>query len=179
MIWKWEKHKITEYGSVFKQLTKDNIRYLLIGGVAAVLHGVPRVTGDVDLMLQMGSDNILKFVKSMKKLGYVPKVPVKPEEFADPKKRKEWQEEKNMLVFSYHNPDDPYSTIDLMIDSPIEFEQAWGKRQVISHWGTEISLISLDDLIELKKIAGRDQDLSDIKLLNEIKRIKREQQTGI
>lgn len=165
MIWKWHKVKRLEYEDIFRKLNKENIRYLLIGGVAVILYGVPRATGDVDIMLSMSSENILKFVKSMGEFGYKPKVPVKPEEFADPVKRKEWQEQKNMKVFSFQHPDDLFMVVDVMINNPIDFENAYKKRKVISKWGTEISVVPKEDLIKLKQIAGRDQDLSDIALL--------------
>lgn len=165
MIWKWHKVKKLEYEDIFVRLNKDDIRYLLIGGVAVILYGVPRATGDVDLMLLMTPQNILRFVKIMNDLGYKPKVPVNPEELADPNKRKEWQEQKNMKVFSFQNPDDPFMVVDIMINNPIDFDNAYKRRSIIHKWETDISVVPKEDLIKLKEIAGRDQDLSDIALL--------------
>ena len=174
-MWKWQKIKKLEYEDVFKDLNKGKIRYLLIGGAAVILYGVPRVTADVDLMLSMTKENILKFVKIMNKLGYKPKVPVDPKEFADPEKRKEWEETKNMIVFSFQHPDDPLMVIDIMINSPVDFDEAYNKREIIHKWGTEISVIPKEDLMKLKEIAGRDQDLSDIALLKRSQELKDEE----
>lgn len=173
-MWKWNKVKKLEYEDIFKQLTEENIQYLLIGGAAVILHGVPRVTGDVDLMLSMTTDNILRFTKIMSKLGYKPKVPVKPEELADSEKRKEWQEQKNMKVFSFQHPDDPYMVVDVMINNPIDFDEVYKRRKIVDKWGTKISLVPQEDLIKLKEIAGRNQDLSDILLLKRAAELKNE-----
>jgi hypothetical protein len=171
-MWKWQNNKKLEYEDIFKHLDKEKVEYILIGGTAVILHGVPRNTADVDFMLNMDRDNLLRFIKVMKLLGYQPKVPVSPEEFADPVKRKEWQEEKNMIVFSFTQPDDPFMTIDIMINSPIDFKEAYLRRKIISKWGTEVSLASIEDIIKLKEIAGRKQDISDIVLLRRAERLQ-------
>ena len=171
-MWKWQKNKKLEYEDIFKLLDNEKVEYILIGGTAVILHGVPRQTADVDFMLNMDRDNLLRFIKTMKLLGYQPKVPVSPEEFADPVKRKEWQEEKNMIVFSFQHPDDPFMVIDVMINSPIDFKQAYSRRKVISKWGAQVSLASIEDIIKLKEIAGRQQDISDITLLRRAEKLR-------
>ena len=86
-MWKWDRIKKLHYEDIFRLLDKEGVRYLLIGGLAAIIYGVPRSTGDIDLMLLMTKGNISKFIGIMKKLGYQPKVPVAPIELADKKKR--------------------------------------------------------------------------------------------
>jgi predicted nucleotidyltransferase len=162
------RHKSTEYTDVFKELYRAKIQYLLIGGMAVILYGVPRVTGDLDLMLQMDSKNLLSFISVMKKLGYKPKVPVKAQDFSDPKKREKWIKNKNMKVFSFIHLDDPYAIVDVMIDNPIDFEQAYKKREEIEQRGVKISVAAKEDVIALKNVSARPQDLSDIILLRRI-----------
>ncbi|MFH1362433.1 MAG: DUF6036 family nucleotidyltransferase [bacterium] len=172
MMWKWQNNKKLDYEDIFRQLEKEGVQYLLIGGTAVILHGVPRTTADVDLMLNMERNNLLKMVKAMKKLGYQPKVPVNPEELADADKRKQWQEEKNMIVFSFVHPDDPFMTIDVMLNSPLDFQESFNRRKVVIKWGATVALASIEDIIKLKEIAGRKQDLSDITLLQQIEELK-------
>jgi predicted nucleotidyltransferase len=165
MTWKWKKGEHLYYEDIFRKLQEKNIRYLIIGGVAVNLHGIQRATGDVDLMLDMEKDNVLKFISIMKELGMIPKVPVNPEDLADPKKVMQWQEEKNMKVFSYTHPDNPYITVDIMTSNPINFDDSYQERKTTKAWGVNISLIGKKDLIKLKEIAGREQDLADIENL--------------
>ena len=49
-----------DYRKIFKELNKSKIEYLVVGGLAVNFHGIPRMTYDLDLMLLMESDNILK-----------------------------------------------------------------------------------------------------------------------
>ena len=153
------------YEDIFKALESNQIKYLVIGGVAVNLYGVQRATGDIDLLLAMDKDNILKFVEISKKLGLVPKAPVKAEELADPAKLKARQEEKNMRVFTFIHPIHPYIMIDIMTDHYLSFEEAYKKRNILPAWGIHVSCVSLDDLIKLKEISGREQDLADINAL--------------
>lgn len=165
MSWKWNKGEGLHYEDVFRKLQEKQIRYLLIGGVAVNLWGIERATGDIDVAIAMDQENILRFVKAVGELGFMPKVPVKPEELADPKKRQYWLENKNMKVFSFQHPDNPLVLIDVMINNPFDFEAMYSRRAVIESKGVKLSVVAVNDLIKLKEIAGREQDQSDIAAL--------------
>ncbi|MFA5098382.1 MAG: DUF6036 family nucleotidyltransferase [Candidatus Margulisiibacteriota bacterium] len=160
-----KNHRELYYEDIIKKLNKKKIKYLLIGGIAVNLHGVQRATGDMDIMLAMDKSNLLKFVSAVEELGLEPKVPVDPRELADPVKVNEWKRKKNMKVFSFWDIDNPYIVIDVMTENYIAFERAYKRRKVIESWGVKVPIISMKDLIELKKIAGRPQDLADIEAL--------------
>ncbi|MBI5699775.1 nucleotidyl transferase AbiEii/AbiGii toxin family protein [Candidatus Saganbacteria bacterium] len=166
MAWKWKKGEHLYYEDVFRKLQEKKVSYLLIGGVAVNLWGIERATGDIDVAIAMDKNNILRFIEAVKELGFTPKVPVKPEELADPQKRKEWQEEKNMKVFSFQHPDNPFVLIDVMINNPFNFDEMFARRATMDSKGIKLSVVAVDDLIRLKEIAGREQDLSDIQALN-------------
>jgi predicted nucleotidyltransferase len=166
------KNRQLYYEDIFEELEKKKVKYLIIGGIAINLHGVERSTGDMDIMLSMDEKNLLKFVSVMKKLGLTPKVPVKPEDIADPIKLMRWKKEKNMKVFTFIDVDNPYINIDVMTENYISFEKAYKKRIITESWGIDVSLIGIDDLIKLKKIAGREKDMEDIKLLKARKAFK-------
>ncbi|MBN3032718.1 MAG: hypothetical protein JW873_01340 [Candidatus Saganbacteria bacterium] len=153
------------YETIFRKLHDRNIQYLIIGGVAVNLYGVPRATGDIDLMLAMDKENLLSFVAVAKELNLAPKAPVRPEDLADPLKLETWRQEKNMKVFSFADPDNPYITVDIMTENHIPFAEAYRRKQLLSAWGVKVAVIGREDLIKLKQIAGRDQDLADIESL--------------
>ena len=93
------------YLEVFKKLNERKVRYLIIGGVAVNFYGFPRLTFDLDLMIDLADNNSVDgFVDSMKELSFKPVIPVKIEDFLDPIKRKMWVKKKNMKVFSVYNP---------------------------------------------------------------------------
>jgi hypothetical protein len=160
------------YENIFRRLHEKKIRYLVIGGIAVNIHGYPRATGDLDIMLSFGENNIREFIDLIKGLGFIPRIPVKLEELSDNKKIEAWKKEKNMKVFSVYNPLNELEHIDIMVEDYIDFEQAFKNRVIVTAKGIEISVISIDDLIELKKIAGRKRDEIDISALEKIREIK-------
>ncbi|MBW2609923.1 MAG: nucleotidyltransferase [Deltaproteobacteria bacterium] len=126
-------------------------------------------------MISLDSDNINEFIELVNDLGFIPKIPVKIEELGNPEKVEAWKKEKHLKVFSVYNPQNELEHIDLMIENYIDFETAYINREVVSAKGIAISVISIDDLIKLKKRAGRKRDELDIKALLKIKEIKDEQ----
>lgn len=156
------------YEDVFRKLNEKKVRYVVVGGVALVLHGVVRLTVDLDLMINLDEKNLLKFLDVLKSLEYKPKMPVKVAEFLDSKKRKKWMKEKNMKVFSFHNPKKPFNVIDVLIDEPISFEEIYKKRKIIKVDEVEIPIVSIDHLIKLKKMSAREHDIADIESLKNL-----------
>jgi len=161
------------YEEVFRELNKNKIKYVVAGGVAVVLHGVIRMTADVDLFVGLSEKNLLKFVEVLSGMGYRPKIPVKALDFVDASKREKWRKEKGMQVFSFFHLTRGYDLIDVFVYEPIKFNRAYKERKIINAKGLKIPIVSLKHLKELKRLSGRPQDLSDIKALEEIERLRR------
>ena len=138
---------------------RAGIDYLVVGGLAVNFHGIPRMTYDLDLMLLLEPDNILKMVAKLTKWGYRPRAPVDPLDLADATRRESWIAEKGMKAFSFSSPSLPIGEIDLVIEAPIPYNQLKGRAIVITLEEEGIPVVSLDDLITIKKAAGRHQDL--------------------
>src|SRR3990170_2554577 len=97
---------------VLAPLEQAGVRYLVVGGVAVVLHGYLRTTLDLDLVLQLERDNLELALKALASLGFQPQAPVPLSAFADPQIRESWLREKNMTVFSLWHPDHPGFAVD-------------------------------------------------------------------
>ena len=80
------------YETVFRELHRARVRYLIVGAVAVNLHGVPRMTADLHLMLDLQEANLRTFVDAVSALGYRPRIPVSPVALLDPTKRRDWRE---------------------------------------------------------------------------------------
>jgi hypothetical protein len=102
-------------------------------------------------------------------MGLQPRVPVKPEAFADPDQRQEWIERRGMMVFSLYDPGDPLRTVDLFVQPPIPFDELWSRSKLIALPTGDVRVASLDDLIRMKKTAGRPQDSEDIRALEALR----------
>ena len=150
------------YLDLFTSLNKHNINYLLIGGLAMNLHGVPRMTMDVDLVIALDANNIAKLANCASELGLYPNVPVKLEELADGEKRDALFTEKHLIALSLISNMPAMPTVDIVIHHPLDFKLAFNKKVVRDIAGTPIMLACIEDMITLKQAAGRAQDLSDI-----------------
>lgn len=159
------------YEALFRGLQSARVRYLLVGAVAINLHGVPRMTADLDLMVDLAEPNLRTFVQTMTLLGYKPRVPVGAEEVLDPAKRREWKEQKSMIVFTWLHPARPYEEVDMFLENPIEFGAAYANRKNANVGDMTIPLADVPDLIALKSLSNREQDRSDIEALRKIQRL--------
>lgn len=141
--------------------------------MAVNLYGVPRFTKDLDIIVDMERNNLLKLIRVLTGLGYKPKVPVNPEEFVDAKNRKRWEKEKGMIVFSFWNKHTPYEAVDIMTNSIVDFNRAKQHKVYVKAVDIRIPVIGIDDLIKTKKATGREHDKSDIESLMKVKAIKK------
>lgn len=159
---------------VLGALDRVGVRYMVVGGVAVVLHGHLRTTLDLDLVIQLKSENLEKALKVFADLGFHPRVPVPLKAFADPQIRESWSRDKNMTVFSLGRPDEPGFVVDLFVKEPFDFEDVYRRALVVPLQETRATVISMPDLIAMKQAVGRDQDLQDVKALQELSRVGNE-----
>lgn len=78
------------YFEILEGLYKRDVRYLIVGGLSVNLYGVPRVTQDIDIVIAMSKENILKITSLLEKSGYIPRLPINPEDLANPRNVKDW-----------------------------------------------------------------------------------------
>ena len=158
------------YFEILEGLYKSKVRYLIAGGLAVNLYGVPRVTQDIDIVIAMSKENVLKITSLLKELGYVPRLPVNPEDLANPDKVKDWIENKNLKAFSFYHKKDNYKVIDIVLVHPLDFEKSFINRTVKRAKDIDIYLASIDDVVKMKEFSGRSQNLSDIEMLNKVRK---------
>src|SRR4030066_1689889 len=113
--------KDLDFQSIFRELNKIGVDYLVVGGLAVNFHGVPRMTYDIDLMILLEPENILKLVTKLTQWGYKPKIPIDPTGLADETKRNSWVQEKGMKALNFYSEILPIGEIDILIDSPIPY----------------------------------------------------------
>jgi hypothetical protein len=157
---------------LFAALNSRDVRYIVVGGVATVLHGHARLTADVDLVIDLEPAGCRRALEVLAGLGLEPRLPVDARDFADPAIRRTWIEDKGMRVFSFVDPDNPMRAVDLFAEPVLDFEQLWSGSETIALRSTFVRVASIPHLIALKRIAGRPKDLADVEKLEEIQRRK-------
>lgn len=158
---------------VLEALSQAEVRYLVVGGVAVVLHGHLRTTLDLDLVVQLDPENLEAALRTLGDLGFQPQAPVALDSFADPRNREAWFHEKNMTVFSLWNPEQQGFAVDLFVQEPFDFPAAYERSALIQIQGSDVHVLSLEDLIAMKRAAGRPQDRLDIESLEGLAQKKR------
>ncbi len=163
-----------ETGSVeeiVRSLNGAGARYLIAGGLAVVAHGYVRLTADLDIILDLDHPELRTWLAALGALGYRPRAPVPLEDFADAGKRRSWIAEKNMKVFSLFSPRHPATEIDIFAQPPLDFSSAYAKAARFEAGpGITATFLSREDLISLKRAAGRPKDLLDIERLEALGR---------
>lgn len=156
-------------------LNEAGVWYLVVGGLAVVAHGYLRFTADLHLVLDLEADNLQRALRVFGGLGYRPRAPVDLREFADAATRESWVREKGLTVFSLFSPEHAATEIDLFVEPPFDFERAYASSSRLE-LAPEImaTFVGLDDLVELKKKAGRSQDLTDIEKLMALQRRRKD-----
>ena len=155
---------------VLEALNDAGVRYVVVGGLAVVLHGHARMTVDVDLVVDLDEEQATRAIEALVAMGLRPRVPVDPGDFARKQVREAWIRERGMQVFSLFDPSNPLRVVDLFVSHPIPFEELWSRSEKFELSNTSVRVASIPDLIHLKRMAGRSQDRADIEQLKAIVR---------
>lgn len=160
------------YEEILREFQRQKVKYVLVGGIAFNLLGGYRNTLDMDILVEMSDNNLAKIVKILKKRGYYVKQPVNPILIADKKTREDWIKNKNMKAFNFYKGEKNYEEVDLIIDSPVNFTQAFKDSVKIKIGHLNLIVISPKNFIKMKKKSGRQIDLRDIEEIKVLRKIK-------
>ena len=160
------------YEPLFRALNASGTRYVVVGGVATVLHGYARLTADIDLIIDLEQMAAARAMHILAELGLRPRAPVDSADFADARIRASWLHDKGMQVFSLFHPVNPILSVDVFTNHPIEFETLFGRSIVCDIGDVSVRVASISDLIYLKRLADRPRDRDDIEKLEKIARLQ-------
>ena len=154
--------KLADVEAILRALNDADVRYLIVGGLAVVAHGYVRATVDMDIVLHLERENVLRAMAALKEIGYQPLVPVEAADFADEQKRKLWRDEKHMMVFQMRHRRPESTRLDIFVEEPFSFDEEYARAFWEEVAGVRAPILRYDALIRLKRSSGRSQDLADI-----------------
>jgi hypothetical protein len=155
---------------LLQSLADGQVQYVLVGGLAVQLHGFLRATFDIDLVLAMNDANLVRFIAVANAYGLQPGIPVPIESIRNAAQIDQWHREKGMLTFSLREPQMGGSVIDVLVRPDVAFERLMASAVKGNLSGRKVFIASIDDLLEMKRIANRPKDRLDIEALEKIKR---------
>ena len=137
--------------AVIDALRKAGVDYALCGGLAVAVHGYPRATKDMDLLIREADLDRIR--KSLEPVGYTVEAGIIPFDIGKPTERR---------VFRVSKIEgSELMTVDLILVSGF-LEEVWSDREKHDLEGSELGVVSLKGLRTMKSIAGRPQDLADL-----------------
>ena len=141
----------SDFKDLLRLLSEKKAEFLIIGGYAVIHYAEPRYTQDLDVLIGTDAGNAKRVFDALREFG-APMGGVTPEELCTPE-----------VFFQVGVPP---NRIDMIATVPgVDFQSAYGRRGTMSIGQMQVPVISRDDLIKAKLMAGRPQDLVDAGLL--------------
>jgi predicted nucleotidyltransferase len=155
----WLDQPAFKLGSLLRRLTEAGVDFVIVGGVAVVLQASPRFTRDLDICYATEQDNLLRLGGVLVDLGAMLRdidedLPFVP----DARTLTRTQ----ILTLSTGEGD-----IDLLVnpDGSPDYAQLRSRADLMDLDGLTVAVASIEDLIAMKRAAGRPQDLLDLESL--------------
>jgi predicted nucleotidyltransferase len=139
------------FGQILGDLNRVGVRYVLIGGIALIRHGVVRATRDVDVILAPEPENLERLRALIAEWPATrPDGSPVPDDAVAPGR-------------TIHLAT-PHGELDLLAERlpPLSFAELSARAETRRVDGVEALICSLADLVALKRIAGRERDLVDL-----------------
>ena len=147
---------------VCKALQQAKIPYAVVGGYAVAFHGAIRGTVDVDIVVNWSLKNLYNVEKVLKEIGLVSLIPINADNLFQ--FREEYIQNRNLVAWNFYDPINPLNQVDIIIT----YDLKNGHTTTFQTFFGEIKVLSLKDLIAMKKASGRAQDLEDVKALESL-----------
>ena len=135
---------------VFKSFQQHDVKYVVIGGIASILHGVPRATFDLDILIEATPDNAQRLLDALLDAGLGTAALTTA----------------NAILANEITIFKDRVRVDVQTATPgLNFPEAWSRRKIVSYRGQDFFILSKQDLINSKRAAGRPVDMEDVRLL--------------
>jgi len=142
-----------DFSDLLKLFNAHGVEYLIVGAYALALHGVPRFTGDLDVLIRPTRQNGARVLAALAEFG-----------FHFP----------NLTVADFETPDNviqlglPPVRIDILTAiTGLSWEQAAANKVAGAFGELRVNYIGREEYIANKRAAGRKKDLADLEALGE------------
>lgn len=146
------------------------VAYAVVGGVAVNLHGVPRMTYDIDLVVATDEENLRRCREALESVGLVCRLPLRLEALADESVRREHEEQRSLRALTFTDPSDPLREVDVVVAPSRDPDGVVSRAVEVPAGGFSVRVAAVGDIIAMKRLAGRAQDRADIEHLLRLKK---------
>ena len=137
---------------ILKIASKAHIKVMFMGGIAVSVWGEPRTTYDIDAVIGISSSESDKFLLEASK-----------ENFTYDKRNPVQLIQKSAFITLAYPVKNRKTYVDLFLASDEYQKLALSRRKEINLYGRKIPIISVEDLVLYKLLAGRTKDIDDVR----------------
>jgi len=154
------------YKRLLQGLLDAGVSFLVVGGYAAIAHGLTRATDDLDIWIEPSQENARRTLHVLHVIG-APTDDWTEESITDPYSFVRVGEEAGLKV-------------DIMASAggDLPFFKAWSNRFETEFFGLCVPFLGLWDLIHIKRAIGRHKDLADVESLKHFHQIPGDTEDG-
>jgi hypothetical protein len=135
-----------DFKEFLDSLNRNNVRYLLTGGYAVGLHGYPRATNDIDVVVASDQENATRTINALNEFFGSTKLTAET-----------FTRERSLLVMGV----EPLAIDLLNYLEGLEFDEAYARRDIVKIEDIDVNLIAFEDLVVNKRAVARPKDLID------------------
>ena len=146
---------IDDFGDVLREFVAHQVIFLVVGAHALAVHGIPRATGDLDVLVQANPGNAKRVLAALASFGApIDDLGISLDDFVRPD-----------VVAQLGLP--PYRIDILTSISGVGFDAAWEDRVEGNVAGVDVPVLGRASFRKNKRASGRPKDLADLQALGE------------
>ncbi len=143
-----------EFKELFASLNARGVEYLVVGAYAMAFHGVPRFTGDVDVLVRPTKENATRLLAALDDFGFG-SLGLTVADFSDP----------DQVVQLGVAP----LRVDILTSiTGVSWEEADRNKGNTTYGGVPVPFIGINEIIANKRAVGRTKDMADVQLLESV-----------
>lgn len=160
---------MVSFREILKRLADHQVEFIVIGGVAAAIQGSPMATLDVDVCTTFDDQNLARLIEALRDIN--PKQRMRPDRMPLPLEVERLRGVRNLYVLT------DIGILDLLGEVPGigRFEELTEKTEVVDVGGFSCRVLNLETLIQSKAFAARPKDVENVRHLEVIRKLRRDQ----
>lgn len=159
-----------EFTGILKILSRHQVEYILVGGLAAIVQGAPVFTFDLDIVFLKTAENMPRLLAAFQELDA---------RYVDPAGRHIVPDADKLASFRMHRLVTSLGSLDAMetIGAGMSYADLLHDTQVSEIAGVGVRVLGLETIILSKEQANRDKDRATLHVLRRTLRMKQESGT--
>ncbi|MCC6873339.1 MAG: nucleotidyl transferase AbiEii/AbiGii toxin family protein [Sandaracinaceae bacterium] len=135
--------------------------------MAVNLHGVPRMTYDLDIVVPFEAGSLRGTREALESLGLRCRLPIVLESLAEQGPAS--LAERSLVAVTFTDSNNPLREVDVLVAPPLPASDIVSRAIVLASGALRVPVVSLEDLVVMKRAGGRPQDLADLAHLERIR----------